>query len=75
MYLFLTYFKVGVSACDARAWTCAPACLAFLILGFASKAVGDGRGTAIEKKKRPFSYWFEIGMSALVSAAVAYMTT
>jgi hypothetical protein len=29
----------------------------------------------LRRRNSPFSYWFEIGMSALVSAAVAYMTT
>ncbi len=47
----------------------------FLMLGFASEAVGDGHGKAIYKKDDPFFYWSRMGTLSLVSAFIAYVTT
>lgn len=47
----------------------------FLMLGFASEAVGDGRGKMIGKKDDPLFYWSRMGMLSLGSAFVAYLTT
>lgn len=78
-YVPLFFKGAGVSVMpwlpEVSGWARYGVAVGFLILGFASKAVGDGRGTAIVKKDDPLLYWSRMGMFSLGSAVFAYMTT